>query len=94
LTGGLGSGKTYYVVKHILDAYGEWDSKKDKWVLKDDVVVYSNIRGFHLGFDLLVAINEAGGLNPFFTVDYQKKFNRGRRIIYVIDECQGPLFFL
>lgn len=92
--GNIGSGKSYYVLNHIISNYYKWDDVADTFVPKDDeLVIYTNIDGNKLGKDLNQVIADAGGLNPFFTVDYQKAFLQGKRVIYVIDEAQGPNYF-
>lgn len=92
--GAIGAGKSYYVIHHIITNYFRWDDVSDTFVPKDDeLVIFTNIDGCKLGNDLNQAVIDAGGLNPFFTVDYQKSFLAGKRCIYVIDEAQGPNYF-
>ena len=97
IEGKIGSGKSYFAVNHIVKNYYTWHTEALSWVSKDfdgrTVEIYSNLEGFTLGHDLTEAIKEAGGLARFFNVDYQKQFVGRRKIIYVIDEAQGPQFF-
>ncbi len=93
--GTLGSGKTYYVVHEVLTKHYRFNEAEIKWEMKpdEDVEIYSNVDGFILSRDLMEAIGKAGGLNPFFTVEYQKEFARDKKHIYIIDEAQRPDFF-
>ena len=96
IEGSIGSGKTYYVVWHILTNYFKWDGLTDNYIVKNSdkpVVVYSNIDKFILSESLDDRIKDAGGLDKFFHADYQKEFCRDRKIIYLIDEAQGPFYF-
>lgn len=91
--GPIGSGKTYYAVQHLLKNYYSWDKEKEVWISNPDVEVISNIDGFKLGLSLDEAIEQAGGMERFFMVPYQQEFLKGRSVVYVIDEAQGPDFF-
>ena len=96
IEGSIGSGKTYYAVWHILTNYFKWDISTDNYLPKNSekpVLVYSNIEKFLLSDSLDERIKDAGGLDKFFHADYQKEFCRDRKIIYLIDEAQGPFYF-
>ena len=89
LEGTVGSGKTYYAVKHLIDRYFHWDDVKDEYVQSDDtVVVVTNLDGFKFGLELDKEIENAGGSRQFFCVEYQKKFLDGKRGVFIIDEAQ------
>lgn len=96
IEGKLGSGKTYFVVRELLYQYYKFDNEKVKWVHKEgveDVSIYTNIDGFHVANSLDDAIKNAGGLEKFFSENYQKQFTKFRKHIYVIDEAQKEQFF-
>ncbi|HHT9114460.1 MAG TPA: zonular occludens toxin domain-containing protein [Candidatus Wunengus sp. YC65] len=88
--GCIGSGKSYYVVREILYTYFRFSEEKLMWIPRDDmeVAIYSNVDGFWLAKDLDIAIKEAGGLTKFFNDEYQEKFTRLCRHVYIIDEVQ------
>ncbi|MBM4056454.1 MAG: hypothetical protein FJ264_17665 [Planctomycetes bacterium] len=89
------SGKTYYAVNEVLKKYYVFSEEDLVWKCKspDEVVIYSNVDLFRMSESLFDAINKAGGLNPFFTKNYQAEFTREKRHIYIIDEAQGPDLF-
>jgi hypothetical protein len=96
IEGKIGSGKTYYAVNHVFKEYFKWCDNTDSWVLKNtdvELKIYTNIKKMKIGYDLNLAIKEAGGLNPFFTEDYQVKFCNNCNVIYIIDEAQGSKLF-
>ncbi|MCR4288988.1 MAG: zonular occludens toxin domain-containing protein [Candidatus Scalindua sp.] len=96
IEGKIGSGKTYYAVHNIFKKWYRWCDEIDEWVPKEfefPLRVYTNIEQMKLGFDLNVAIEEAGGLNPFFTREYQEKFCEDANVIYIIDEAQSHDLF-
>ncbi len=96
IEGKIGSGKTYYAVHHVFKEYFKWCDNKDSWVQKNndvEVKIYTNIKKMKIGHDLDLAIREAGGLNPFFTEDYQVQFCNNCNVIYIIDEAQGSKLF-
>ena len=96
IEGKIGSGKTYYAVNHVFKEYFKWCDNKDAWVQKNTDVkikIYTNIKKMKIGHDLDLAIGEAGGLNPFFTEDYQVRFCNNCKVIYIIDEAQGSKLF-
>jgi hypothetical protein len=89
LEGTVGSGKTYYAVKHLIDKYFKWDTVKDEYIQTDqNVVIVTNLDGFKFGLELDKEIEKAGGLRQFFSVDYQKILLGGKRGLYIIDEAQ------
>lgn len=96
IEGKIGSGKTYYAVNHVFREYFRWCDNSDSWVQKNTDVelrIYTNIKNMKLGFDLDIAIEEAGGLIRFFHPDYQTRFCQGSNVIYIIDEAQGSKYF-
>ena len=96
IEGKIGSGKTYYAVNHVFREYFKWCDNTDAWVLKNtdvELKIYTNIKKMKIGHDLNLAIEEAGGLNPFFTVEYQEKFCENFNVIYIIDEAQSHDLF-
>ena len=89
IEGAIGSGKTYYAVQHLLKKHFTWDRRIEEWKQAKGVEVYTNIDGFKLGQPLERAVEEAGGPDKFFTVEYQKKLvSDDKRAVYVIDEAQ------
>jgi hypothetical protein len=96
IEGKIGSGKTYYAVNHVFRSWFRWCDITDSWVPKNselEIKVYTNIKKMKLGYDLNLAIEEAGGLNPFFTVEYQERFCENFNVIYIIDEAQSHDLF-
>ena len=96
IEGKIGSGKTYYAVNHVFRSWFRWCDITDSWVPKNsdlEIKVYTNIKKMKLGYDLNLAIEEAGGLNPFFTVEYQEMFCENFNVIYIIDEAQSHDLF-
>lgn len=93
--GNIGSGKTYFVVNEVLKKYFRFSETELKWIPREDIEItlYSNVEGFHVAKDLNSVIKEAGGLEKFFNAEYQKKFTRLNKHVYVIDEVQQPGFF-
>jgi hypothetical protein len=96
IEGKIGSGKTYYAVNHVFRSWYKWCDVNDEWIPKKsdlEIKVYTNIKKMKLGHDLNLAIEEAGGLNPFFTVEYQERFCENFNVIYIIDEAQSHDLF-
>jgi len=96
IEGKIGSGKTYYAVNHVFGSWYKWCDINDEWIPKNselEIKVYTNIKKMKLGHDLNLAIEEAGGLNPFFTVEYQERFCENFNVIYIIDEAQSHDLF-
>jgi len=92
IEGKIGSGKTYYAVHHVFRSWYKWSDETDEWIPKNsdiEIKVYTNIKKMKLGYDLNLAIEEAGGLNPFFTEEYQERFSENCNAIYIIDEAQS-----
>ncbi len=84
-----GSGKTYAMV-HYLRRFAEWDDFYKEWILKDGVLIISNIEGLripHLDFGKLV---DELGLKGVFSEDFIKSlWDKGyTKIIFAIDEAQ------
>ena len=95
ITGGLGSGKTYLAVHHIVETYYEADKANGGYRKKEkfkDVALISNIDELALPgvLDLDQVLKKSGmPINKFFTVDYQKKVSeKYKQVVYLIDECQ------
>lgn len=95
ITGGLGSGKTYLAVHHIVETYYEADKANGGYRKKEkfkDVALISNIDELALPgvLDLDQVLKKSGmPINKFFTVDYQKKVSeKYKQVVYLVDECQ------
>ncbi len=95
IEGNVGSGKTYFAVREVLGKYYTFSENELKWLPREGVEfsLYSNVDGFLVAKDLNEVIAKAGGVSSFFTVEYQAKFSRLNKHIYVIDEVQQPDFF-
>ncbi|WP_028582391.1 zonular occludens toxin domain-containing protein [Desulfogranum japonicum] len=89
-----GGGKSFYAVRHLAKHYfikdtdGEYYPNPEKPIL-----IITNIDGFKPEHkSLKECIQESGGDHRhFFSEDYQREFteaNKGRNIIYLIDEAQ------
>lgn len=93
--GSVGSGKTYFAVREVLERYYNFSESDLRWHPRTDIEfsLYSNVDGFLVAKDLKEAIAKAGGVSKFFTVEYQQVFSRLNKHIYVIDEVQQPDFF-
>lgn len=88
--GAPGSGKTYYVVHHLLNNYCRYDKKRGQWSKESSVRIVHNIDGLVVdGFeDLNKWIARAGGVDKFFSYQFQEKIKDSvGPVIYVIDEC-------
>ncbi len=84
-----GSGKTYYAVRHLAKHY--FSKQKDgSYELSKPCTLITNIDSFqpdHLS--LQDEIKHAGGVEHFFSFDYQEKFKEGKeQLVYIIDEAQ------
>jgi zona occludens toxin (predicted ATPase) len=92
VTGVPGSGKSFYIVNHIVSKY--CNKFGDTFILRKDYVIVTNISGLLLDVvDLDDAIKKAGTLEVFFSADVQAKVTKkyqdqGKKLIYIIDECQ------
>lgn len=90
LTGPPRAGKTYFVVKWLLDNYFKFDSDSLEWKIKDDVLIISNIAGFklpHKSLDKILKDNDTTA-EEFFTLEVQTKLSEQYPcIIYFIDEA-------
>ncbi len=84
-----GSGKTYYAVRHLAKNYFKKE-KDGNYTLNKACTLITNIDSFkpdHLS--LQDEIKNAGGVQTFFSFDYQQKFKEDKeQIIYIIDEAQ------
>lgn len=91
-----GSGKSYYVVKHILDNYCDFDKNENKYIPRihtdgKPFNVISNVEGLILPhWDLDEKISQSKKpILKFFTDEYQSKIaEKVSNVVYVIDECQ------
>jgi len=90
-----GSGKTFWVVTHLLKKYFQYDKVLDEYFPRIPIAIISNVEELKLDHYLLQEmIEKAGGVSKFFTVDYQKELlKRFPRIVYVIDEAGSPDYF-
>jgi hypothetical protein len=88
--GSPGSGKTYYVMHHLLETYYEWCARTDRWTPKSAVRVFTNIDACRVGESLDDAVRAAGGIHRFFTMEYQRRLkgDQDAQLVYVIDEVQ------
>jgi len=91
-----GSGKSYFVVKHILDNYCKFDTHQQKYVPKihsdgKPFNIISNVEGLilpHWNLDQKISESKKPILK-FFTDEYQTKIaEKVSNIVYIIDECQ------
>ena len=85
-----GSGKSYAMV-HYLRKWADWDDFYKEWILKDGVIVISNIEDLripHLNLDHL--LSELGGVREVFSEKFVKAlWDKGyKKIIFAIDEAQ------
>lgn len=83
-----GSGKTLYVVNHLVKNH--YEKLHGIYEQKTDHIVVSNIDELQIPHEPLdKQINDAGGKEIFFSIDYQKElFEKNGSIIYLIDEAQ------
>lgn len=87
-----GAGKTYFAVHHLLHTYFDWNDDLVKWVLKSefaDLVLITNIDSFDFALSLEDLLEQNGGIENFFTYEFQASFHAGKKIVYLIDEAQG-----
>lgn len=95
VTGSPGSGKSYYMVSTLVKRYFDYDSKFDKYTIKQlngkPYTIITNIENLQLPHISLDHVLMETGLqaNQFFTVDYQKKVMlKYDNVVYIVDECQ------
>ncbi len=83
-----GSGKTFWAVHHLISKYFDYNKIHDEFLPKGMVSIITNIDELRLNhFNLDEMIEKAGGIETFFTVDYQRSLLiRMNRIVYIIDE--------
>lgn len=87
VTGVPGSGKTYWVVKHLADKYCSLEG--GQYRLKGNYLIVTNIDSLTLPHKSLDDCLAEVPLEKFFTVEYQKEFVQGYEgVLYVIDEAQ------
>jgi hypothetical protein len=85
-----GSGKSYYMVKYLSNFF-KYDSFYDEYIVKDNVLIISNIEGLrvkHLDLGILI---DKYGIEGFFTVanfEIIQKQYKCKNIILLIDEAQ------
>ena len=90
-----GSGKSFWVVHHMLTKYFNWDKTHGEWVRRFPVEICTNVDELkldHFPLDEMIersGVKGAGGtVESFFTVEYQRGLlKRFPRIIYIIDEA-------
>lgn len=87
------TGKSYYLVKTLVDKYFDRDPKTNKVNLKaqySDLKILSNIEGLKIPHENLdSAIEKAGGVSRFFSKDFQEGvYKKYPRVLYYIDESQ------
>ena len=76
IDGKIGSGKTYYAVKHLVDNYFVYQD--GEYLLNKECQIITNIDSFHLeSLDLIEEIKKAGSVHEFFSIEYQEKCNIG-----------------
>jgi zona occludens toxin (predicted ATPase) len=87
-----GSGKSYYIVNWLALESGFCLELKDGGYVLDPskrVRVLTNVAGLKVTHeDFQTALDEAGGFQTFFTLEYQQYFSRGFHIVYILDEAQ------
>lgn len=89
VTGVLGAGKTFYVVRHMLYKFFTWSVDLHEWVPRVvGTKIFTNIAGCTVGGDLVREFAAAGGFFKFFTIDYQRKFIGDSGAVYIVDEAQ------
>lgn len=87
--GTIGSGKTYFVVSELIRRFFVWDNVEVTFKkFDDDFEIYTNIDGFRHGLDLKNAIDNVGGIESFFSIEFQRQLTNLKKHIYVIDEAQ------
>jgi hypothetical protein len=89
ITGNPGSGKTYFCMMHLMRKYFQKDRIMGDWMPKNEVSIITNIEQIKLEtYSFEEMVKTAGGLDKFFTVEYQKiLLKRWIRIVYIIDEA-------
>lgn len=89
ITGNPGSGKSYFMVHHLIGEYFTFDG--EVYQPKDGVTLICNIEEFkpaHLVLDDVIKASKIP-YTRFFTVAYQEKVvEKHGRVVYVIDEAQ------
>ena len=85
-----GSGKSYYAVRHLAKTYFKKDAE-GVYQLDKPCILITNINSFkpdHV--DLDSEIRKAGGVEVFFSLDYQRDYKDiyENKIVYVVDEAQ------
>ncbi|WPD22828.1 MAG: zonular occludens toxin domain-containing protein [Candidatus Electrothrix scaldis] len=88
--GVLGAGKTYYSVNWLATNYCKKISD-DLWILDPEkkIRIITNIEGLKLPHeDFNACLKKAGGLEVFFTKEYQAIFSGDAHLIYILDEAQ------
>ncbi len=90
-----GSGKTFWIINHLLGKYFEYNKIHGEWFKKSQFEIISNIEELRLEhYDLNEMVKKAGGKEKFFTVDYQKELlKRFIKVVYIIDEAGSPDWF-
>lgn len=86
------SGKSYYAVFHLLKNYFDWIEGTGGYHLKEkykDIRIVTNLECLKVPHDNLDDwIHKAGGVDIFFSYDFQEDlFKKCPQIVYIIDEC-------
>lgn len=89
VTGKPGSGKSFWAVHHLVTKYFNWNEIHREFLPKFGAALVTNLDKLRLDhYELDEMIDKAGGVNKFFTVDYQREvLKRFIRIVYIIDEA-------
>lgn len=91
IEGNPGSGKSYYFINYLVK-FCVYDKMYDEFIVREDVLVISNVSGLrikHKNLDTL--IQQKGSVEEFFTVENfenLQKVYRVKNIILGIDEAQ------
>lgn len=93
--GKIGSGKTYFAVKHLLNSYYSYDKSFREYFPLRPLILISNIEGLTLvHIDLKTEI-EKYTLQYVFSEEYVVNLRAGSRlpVVFLIDEAQSPFLF-
>ena len=85
-----GTGKTVWVIHHLLLKYFEFNKIHQEFFPKSSVSIITNIDNLKLDhYSLEEMVDKAGGVEKFFEIKYQRELlKRMTRIVYIIDEAQ------
>lgn len=95
IDGKIGSGKTYYAVRHLLKRFYNFDSQTHEWFPSRPHVLVTNIDGLKIDHIDLSEEVRKNGLEGVFSESYVNGLRGSSRlpVIFVIDEAQSPSFF-